>query len=100
LQSKSEFLKKKEVIDIAAALRIEASPNSGVMEDEVSTRTAMERRHYRKLLSALEASTSQMLATIFSRSLCTGLQVCGQQRLINSSKLDGSHTKQMVMYSP
>jgi hypothetical protein len=68
LQSKSEFLKKKEVIDIAAALRIEASPNSGVMEDEVSTRTAMERRHYRKLLSALEASTSQMLATIFSRA--------------------------------
>src|SRR5579872_2538076 len=28
----------------------------------------IERRHYRKLLSALEASTWQMLATIFSRA--------------------------------
>src|SRR5437868_14519511 len=28
----------------------------------------IERRHYRKLLSALEASTSHMLATIFSRA--------------------------------
>jgi hypothetical protein len=28
----------------------------------------IERRHYRKLLSALEASTSQMLGTIFSRA--------------------------------
>src|ERR1700761_5299355 len=53
----------------------------------------IERRHYRKLLSALEASTSRMLAPIFSRSIYTGLQVCAQQRLINSSKAEGSRSK-------
>src|ERR1700733_10293045 len=60
----------------------------------------IERRHYRKLLSALEASTSQMLGTIFSRASVNGLQVCGQQTLINSSKPRRFTPKAMVKYSP